>query len=177
MTAGPLHLISHSVCLCVKVLALELTKQFILVGTGSFTNYFLIEQDKSSNELFFLPVFKNPALGESVEFPEGYLCSFKTKTCHFVSVRSISWLLYINFMYFSVCPYFAFSFLYFSFPLYVQMNKISIPLFLETLRSLSEKEFCLLPITPAELASSFWVSTWLILITLFELKLMKFSRV
>lgn len=54
------------------------------------------------------------------------------------------------------------------------MNKISILLFPETLRS--EKELSLLPITLTELASSFWVSTWLLLITLFELKLMKFSR-
>lgn len=40
MTAGPLHLDNPGVCPCVQVMALELTKQFTLVGTGSFANFF-----------------------------------------------------------------------------------------------------------------------------------------
>lgn len=44
MTAGPLHLDNTGVCPCVQVMALELTKQFTLVGTGSFANFFFFNR-------------------------------------------------------------------------------------------------------------------------------------
>lgn len=76
MNVGPLHLDNPSVCPCLQVMALQLTKQFILVEAGSLANFLLIKQDKSGNTLFFL-VLKNPILEESVEFLESCLCSCK----------------------------------------------------------------------------------------------------
>lgn len=52
MNVGPLHLDNPSVCPCLQVMALQLTKQFILVEAGSLANFLLIKQDKSGNTLF-----------------------------------------------------------------------------------------------------------------------------